>query len=110
MRDLIDGTPPRQAAPSLTELRSRRDEILAICARHGASNVRIFGSVARGEQDDQSDVDFLVGIEDGRSLYDFIDMILGLEDALGCPVNVVEDAALKDDRFGRRVTTDAVPL
>ena len=49
-------------------LAEKRGDILAVAARHGASNVRIFGSVARGEADEASDVDFLVDLEPGRSL------------------------------------------
>jgi predicted nucleotidyltransferase len=51
-------------------VRSRRGELLRIAARHGARDVRVFGSVARGEADDASDVDFLVEMEPGRSLLD----------------------------------------
>jgi uncharacterized protein len=110
MRDLIDGTRPRSTAPSLDELRQRRDEILATCARNGASDVRVFGSVARGEQDESSDVDLLIDMEDGRSIWDLTGVVLELEDLLGCPVNVVEASALNDDGFSRRVREDAVPL
>src|SRR5919201_1254482 len=108
MRELIDGTRPRSVAPSLDELRHRRDEILPVCARNGASNVRVFGSVARGEQDAESDVDFLVDIEKGRSLYDVVSLVLDLEELLGCPVNTVEAVTLTDDRFSQRVKRDAV--
>jgi predicted nucleotidyltransferase len=110
MRDLIDGTRPRNAAPSLDELREHRDEILAVCARNGASGVRVFGSVARGEQDEESDVDLLVDVEEGRSIWDLTGLVLELEDLLGCPVNIIEAAALNDDRLSRRVREDAVPL
>ncbi|MDE3205798.1 MAG: nucleotidyltransferase family protein [Acidobacteriota bacterium] len=110
MRTLIDGTPARQAAPSLVALRARRAEVLEVCARHGASNVSVFGSVARGEQDGESDLDLVVDIEDGRSLFDLAGLIDDLEDLLGCPVNVVEHCMLKDDTFGRAVRHDAVPL
>ena len=51
-------------------LKSRREEIISIAARHGARNVRVFGSVARGEDDDKSDIDLLVEFESGRSLLD----------------------------------------
>ncbi len=72
--------------------------------------MRVFGSVARGEQDEESDVDLLVDMEDGRSLYDLVGLVLDLEDLLGCPVNVVEEAALADDRFSQRVRKDSVAL
>jgi predicted nucleotidyltransferase len=54
----------------MAELARMREEILTLAARHGASNVRVFGSVARGDADDASDVDFLVDVEEGRSLLD----------------------------------------
>ena len=48
----------------------RRDQILALAAKYGASNVRVFGSIAEGTADSKSDVDFLVDLEKGRSLFD----------------------------------------
>jgi len=110
MRTLVDGSSPRTAAPSLEELRARRGEVLEVCARNGASNVWVFGSVARGEQDDQSDVDLVADIEKGRSLFDLAGLIGELEDLLGCPVNLVEQKMLKDDRFGSNVRRDMLPL
>jgi len=58
------------AGPSMAQLARRRADILAAAARRGATNVRVFGSVARGEVDVASDVDFLVDFEPGRSLLD----------------------------------------
>ncbi len=110
MRSLIDGTPARQAAPSLAALRARRAEVLDVCARNGAANVSVCGSVARGEQDGGSDLDLVVDIEAGRSLFDLAGLIDDLEALLGCPVNVVERGMLGDDTFGRAVRHDAVPL
>jgi uncharacterized protein len=71
-------------------LKEKREEILAIAAKHGAYNVRVFGSVARGEATDKSDVDFLVEIEQGRTLLDQISLIQNLEDLLGRKVDVAE--------------------
>ncbi|MBD2000344.1 nucleotidyltransferase family protein [Leptolyngbya sp. FACHB-541] len=71
-------------------LKEKREEILAIAAKHGAYNVRVFGSVARGEANDKSDVDFLVEIEQGRTLLDQISLIQSLEDLLGRKVDVAE--------------------
>lgn len=110
MRTLVDGTPARRAAPSLAVLRARRAEVLDVCARHGASDVSVFGSVARGEQDGESDLDLLVDIEDGRSLFDLAGLVDDLEALLGCPVNLVERDLLRDDSFGQAVRRDAVPL
>jgi predicted nucleotidyltransferase len=70
-----------------------REGILELARRHGASNVRLFGSVARGEAD-ANDVDLLVTVEPGRSMLDLIRLQLELEDLLGVKVDIVEDKAL----------------
>jgi uncharacterized protein len=90
-------------------LRSKRAEILAIAARHGASNVRVFGSVARGEDDSESDIDVLVDLEPGRTLLDQAGLMLDLEACLGHKVDVAVDGGLRD-RVRERVLADAVPL
>ena len=72
----------------------RRDAILALAAKHGASNVRIFGSVAEGEADEASDVDFLVDMEPGRSLFDLGGLLMDLEELLGRKVDLVTEPAL----------------
>ena len=69
-------------------LRSKRTKILQIAARHGARKVRVFGSVARGSARRGSDVDFLVEMEEGRSLLDHAALILDLERLLKRPVDV----------------------
>jgi predicted nucleotidyltransferase len=90
-------------------LQAKREEILRAAARHGASNVRIFGSVARGEAGSESDVDILVDLEPGRSLLDHAALLLELEELLGCPVDVVTERGLRS-RFRERVLREAVPL
>jgi predicted nucleotidyltransferase len=91
-----------------TSLRERRAEVQAAAARRGASNLRIFGSVARGDDDAKSDIDFLVDFEASRSLVDVVGLILDLQDILGVPVDVVEASTLRpgDDD----VLADAVEL
>jgi uncharacterized protein len=76
-------------------LKEKREEILRIAARHGASNVRVFGSVARGEADAQSDIDLLVELERGRSLLDHAALMLDLESLLGRRVDVATERGLK---------------
>jgi len=90
-------------------VRAKREEILRIAARHGAYNVRIFGSAARGEAGPESDVDFLVEMEDGRSLLDLVGLWQDLEDLLGCKVDVVEPEGLHW-YLRDRVLNEAVPL
>jgi predicted nucleotidyltransferase len=75
-------------------LREKRAEILRIAAKHGARNVRVFGSAARGEAKPGSDLDFLVELEPGRSLLDQAALVLDLEELLGCKVDVVTERGL----------------
>jgi Predicted nucleotidyltransferases len=95
--------------PTLEFLREKRTEILAICAKHGAKNVRIFGSTARGEADEQSDVDFLVDLESGRTLLDLGGLQYDLEHYLLIPVDVATESMLKD-RIKVRVFREATQL
>jgi predicted nucleotidyltransferase len=94
---------------TLDEVRARRREILAAATCHGARNVRIFGSVARGEAGPKSDLDVLVDMEPGRSLLDLGHLLMDLQDLLGCKVDVVTKKALhwyiRDE-----VLAEAVPL
>ena len=90
-------------------LKDKREDILRIAAKHGARNVRIFGSAARGEADDQSDIDILVNLEPGRSLFDHAALILELEALLGRKVDVATEPGLKP-RIRGRVLKEAVPL
>ena len=90
-------------------VQKHKSEILKLASKHGAKRVRIFGSVARGESDDKSDVDFLVDMESGRSLMDMGGLLMDLKDLLGCNVDVVTEKGLKD-RIRARVLAEAVPL
>ncbi len=90
-------------------VKEKRGEILNVAASHGAHDVRIFGSVARGEADGESDVDFLVELEAGRSLLDLGGMQMELESLLGCRVDVVTARGLKA-RIRERVLREAVPV
>ncbi len=90
-------------------LKDKRTDILRIAARHGARNVRVFGSVARGDADDRSDVDFLVDMEPGRSLFDLGGLLMDLRDLLSRDVDVVTDRGLKP-RIRERVLREAIAL
>lgn len=90
-------------------MHQKREEILNIAARHGASNVRIFGSVARGEEREDSDIDFLVDLESDRSLLDRIGLIQDLEDLLGRKVDVATVKGLRA-YFRERILDLAIPL
>jgi|GEM_PF-186880 len=90
-------------------LRERREEILRIAAKHGARNVRVFGSVAREEADERSDIDFLVEMEPGRSLLDLGGLQYELERLLDCPVDVVTERGLYW-LLRRRILKEGRPL
>ncbi|KAM3090314.1 nucleotidyltransferase family protein [Phormidesmis sp. 146-35] len=90
-------------------LAGKREEILAIAAQHGAYNIRVFGSVARGEARDDSDVDFLVEVGSDRSSWFPVGLIQDLEDLLGRKVDVATEKGLKD-RIRERVLSEAVSL
>ena len=90
-------------------LKEKREDILRIAAKHGARNVRVFGSVVRGEARPDSDVDFLVDMEPGRTLLDMGGLLMDLRDALGQEVDVVTERGLKT-RIRERVLKEATPL
>ena len=90
-------------------VRQRRNEILTIASRHGASDVRVFGSVARGEAGSSSDVDVLVRLAPGRSLFDLCALGDELEDLLGCHVDVLTEAAISP-YIRERVLAEAISL
>lgn len=90
-------------------LEMHRDAILQVAARHGASNVRVFGSLARGNSCDASDIDLLVDLEPGRSLLDHAALWLELAELLGCDVDVVTPGGLRP-RMRDAVLEEAKPL
>lgn len=85
-------------------LKEKRDDILKVAATHGVRNVRVFGSVARGEAGEHSDLDFIVQLEPGGNLLQY-----ELEQLLGCRVDVVTERGLKA-RIRERVLREAVPM
>lgn len=90
-------------------LHQKRDVILQIAARHGAHNVRLFGSVARGEAGPESDIDLLVEKGSTLSAWFPAGLVLELQDALGRPVEVVTEKGL-NPHLRDRVLREAVPL
>ncbi|WP_245971557.1 nucleotidyltransferase family protein [Calidithermus terrae] len=94
---------------TLERLRERKAEILAVAAKHGASNLRVFGSVARGKADGNSDLDLLVDLEEGRSLWDLGGLTADLEDLLGVRVDVGTARSLRPE-IRDEVIAEAIAL
>lgn len=87
----------------------KREDILRLAEKHGAFNVRVFGSVARGEARRDSDVDLLVDFTEGTSIFDVVGLWQDLTEMMGRDVSVIgEDSP--DDPFMQRILKDAVPL
>lgn len=92
-----------------TDILSKRKNILSLARQHGAASIRIFGSVARGEERPNSDVDFLVRMEKGRSLLDMGGLLMDLQNLLGCKVDVVSENGLRH-RIKDHVLQEAMPI
>jgi hypothetical protein len=91
------------------ELQDRRQAILDIARRHGAHDVRIIGSIARGDADEASDLDLVVRFDPDRTLLDHGELIMDLRDLLGVEVDVISEAGMRD-RFRRHAMKEAVAL
>ena len=87
----------------------KRDDIMLIARKHGARRIWVFGSVARGDADESSDIDFLVEMERGRSLLDMGGLLMDLRELFGREVDVVSVRGLKP-RIRERVLREAVAL
>ena len=107
----VDSIASRQElAKAIDELlQAKREDILRTADKYGASNVRIFGSIVRGEADGESDIDLLVDMEPGRTLFDVSELLVELQDLLGREVDVVTEKGL-NDRIRERVLNEAMPL
>jgi predicted nucleotidyltransferase len=90
-------------------LKRYRVEILELAMRHGARNVRVFGSLARGEEREDSDLDLLVTLEDHRTLLDLVGLKQDVEDLVHRPVDVVTDRGLSP-YLRERILSEAIPL
>jgi len=93
--------------PTLALLRERRDEIIRVAAHRGASNIRVFGSVARGDAHVGSDIDLLVDFAEGASLLDEVGLAQDLSALLGFDVEI---GSAVNQVIGSRVEAETVPL
>lgn len=92
-----------------TDVLSKRKDILSLARQHGAASIKIFGSVVRGEEQPNSDVDFLVQMEKGRSLFDMGGLLMDLQDLLDCKVDVVSENGLRS-RIKDHVLREAMSI
>ncbi len=82
---------------TLSEVRAQREVILGVASRHGAHNVRVFGSTARGTARGDSDVDLLVDLEPGRTLMDLGGLLIEMQGVIGARVDVAIDRILRPE-------------
>ena len=90
-------------------IRQKRDAILQIAAHYGAHDVRIFGSVARGDATERSDLDLIVRFDAGRSLFDHGGLLMDLQDLLQTKVDVIDEEGMRP-RFREHVSKEAIAL
>jgi uncharacterized protein len=90
-------------------LDKNRDKILRIAALYGAGDLRVFGSVFKGEANPKTDIDILITLETGRTLLDIVALKQDLQDLLGCKVDVVTEDAVSP-YIRDRILRDAVSL
>ncbi len=93
----------------IKELKEKRDKIYTIASKYGAEHIRVFGSVATGQAHPNSDIDFLVDLVPGRSLFDLGGLLMDLHNLLGCEVDVVTETGLRP-RIRSRILKEAVSL
>lgn len=91
------------------QLHDRRDALTAIAARHGVSGIRLFGSVARGEDTPDSDIDLLIDLDETRGFQDYLSFVEEVEGLLGRRVEVVIDRSLSR-HFRPYIEAEAQPL
>ena len=94
---------------TLNDLRKEREHIKKIAQKHGTGNIRVFGSISRGEEGPDSDIDFLIDFEEDRSLFDLVGLKLELEEFLGHKVDLVTENAMHR-LISAKVKKEAVPL
>jgi uncharacterized protein len=94
---------------SIDLLKQHRAEVLQLATAYGASDVRVFGSVARGDDDETSDIDLLVRMAPGRSVFDIGGLLMDLQELLGRRVDIVTERGLRP-RIRAQVVRDAIPI
>jgi predicted nucleotidyltransferase len=94
---------------TMSSIHAQREAILNIARQYGASNIRVFGSVARGDSTDTSDLDLIVRFEPGRSLLDHGGLVMDLSELLGRRVDVIDEDGMRP-RFREQVMKEAVSL
>ena len=94
---------------TLKTLQSKKNQIIELAAKYGASNVRLFGSVCRGDEREDSDVDLLVDMQESRNLFDLIGLQQDLEKMLGKKVDVITPNGIHRHLRGR-ILAEAAPL
>jgi len=94
---------------ALDVIREKREDILKLALSYGAHDVRVFGSVARGEETESSDIDFLMDMEEGRSLLDQVGLLADLRELLGRNVDVVTEDSIYW-LIRRRILKEAKPV
>lgn len=94
----------------LNELRMKREEILNTVMSNNGSQVKVFGSTAKGLSTENSDIDFLVKLNDNASLFDLVEIKLELEELLGKKVDVVSENGLKNNDIGNDIRKSAIAI
>jgi uncharacterized protein len=94
---------------TLDDLRAKRAEIIALAERHGAKNVRVFGSVARGEADKSSDVDLIVSTEPNANVFEMVGLWQALQDLLQSDVSLITDG-IEDKDYLQRIANEWILL
>ena len=94
---------------NIGEVKAKREDILNIAKKHGAYNIRIFGSVVRGEAKKDSDLDILVDLEPNRSLFDHAALMIELQETMKCKVDVVTEKGLRP-RIRENILKEAMTI
>lgn len=95
--------------PLLNDIKQHKSELEALANQYGVRNIRVFGSTVRGDATDQSDIDLLIDMEQGRSLTDLCGFRLGAKALLGREIDMV-DAAFVHPALKDRIMIEAMPL